>query len=757
MSRALASLTVGEVALWLRSVNLVVFAETFPGRHIDGSELVEIEELDEVIEEFGDCGGSKLKLKKLFKLIVAAKAEGIGAAVFAPASVVESAAAPAPAPSAPAAPEVAPTPQVEKAEAPPAAGPPDSPPSQPDTPTSPPVAAAPAIEMKEDTFPDAPPGRVKAEASAEAGSAGPDPSPPPGGRKKVGPPPGKRKARKSRAARPSLVNAKRSSGRAPPGRGPLPPPSAAEARKAANRPKRRTMGGGNQFDVVAVKIFGAKLVEVKRNKFHVYHMKVTLRNRSEYLLERQFAHFKSMYKAYCVEVDELPLFAFPKSKHSGKRFTDRTVAKRIFALQCMMAKIIKRALKKLVPPVCVANFLGLPELEKNLEKTAMRKAKRQSLVGNMEHEFIVSNDFRKKRLGAEIEADKASGRVFVVSTTPDSGGKLRVGDELVSIESELVLGMVIDRVRATLATKARESGVVSMRFKRSGGGGGPSKKKAIMSADAAWGDAPLEEEPSTRLGGDGTDGLPIGWELMNVTHKGADRPLYVNHNKRHTQWEPPSTEDFAVDLDGADLAVSEKDVKCDIKLTTEDEAAFSAGSQAADSDDEDDGDSDEETVAEEAYMMPSARDADEILIAGDSSAAAAMALSGGAQADGIGDRNAAFFRAQKAAKADMAVRRRCPAVPCTLRFAGTYSPLARHRARHSLPPPTDRQPLSRDACRRRLKRQRRRSSPRCRKRSARRSSRKSKSRRSTRRTSAYTLSILPRLERSSARGACFKP
>lgn len=683
MSRPLASLSVEEVAVWLRSVNLAAFAESFPGRHIDGSELVEIEELDEVLEEFADCGGSRLKLKKLFKLIVTAKAGGVEAAVFAPAAVVCEA-APAPAPEAPAVPAAAPTPPDEKADSPqpPAvdceaapAPAPEAPAVHAAAPTPPdekadkhaPTVAAPALalETKDDTFPDAPlggspPSRYPAEPPGRNNASPRDvvaPPPPPGAKRKVGPPPGKKKPRKSRAARPSLVNAQPMSppSRGPSGRGPM-PPTARQASKAANRPKRRTMGGGNQFDVVSVKIFGAKLVEAGRKKFHVYHIKVSLRNRSEYLLQRQFAHFKSMYKEYCADVGELPLFEFPKSKRAGKRFTDRTVAKRIFALQCMMTKIIKQFVtRKRALPMCIGNFLGLTDLEKNLEKTAMRKAKRQSLIGNMEHEFILSNDFRKKRLGAEIEADKTSGRVFVVHTTADSGGKLRVGDELVSIESEPVLGMVIDRVRATLSKKARENGVVSMRFKRSGGGGGAAaKKKAIMSADAAWGDVPVE--PSARLGGDGTDGLPVGWELMNVTHKGAERPLYINHSKRHTQWEPPSMENFAADLDGADLEVSEKDVKCDIKLTAEDEVAFNAGGEGADSDDADDGASDEETVAEEEYMMPSARDADEILIAGDSSAAAAMALAGGAQADGIGDRNAAFFRAQKAAKADMAVR-----------------------------------------------------------------------------------------------------
>ena len=62
-------------------------------------------------------------------------------------------------------------------------------------------------------------------------------------------------------------------------------------------------------------------------------------------------------------------------------------------------------------------------------------------------------------------------------------------------------------------------------------------------------------------------------------------------------------------------------------------------------------------VANEVYMMPGHDAAeDEILIAGDSSTAASHAIAGGNQADGIDARNAAFFRAQKASKADMAVR-----------------------------------------------------------------------------------------------------
>lgn len=62
-------------------------------------------------------------------------------------------------------------------------------------------------------------------------------------------------------------------------------------------------------------------------------------------------------------------------------------------------------------------------------------------------------------------------------------------------------------------------------------------------------------------------------------------------------------------------------------------------------------------IANEVYTMPGHDAAeDEILIAGDSSTAASHAIAGGNQADGIDARNAAFFRAQKASKADMAVR-----------------------------------------------------------------------------------------------------
>tara|TARA_B110001452_G_scaffold230284_1_gene206570 strand:- start:76 stop:543 length:468 start_codon:yes stop_codon:yes gene_type:complete len=125
-------------------------------------------------------------------------------------------------------------------------------------------------------------------------------------------------------------------------------------------------------------------------------------------------------------------------------------------------------------------------------------------------------------------------------------------------------------------------------------------KSAWAAADSLWGDEPSEPAAPAPLGSDGSDGLPVGWELRTVQHKGADRPLYIDHNRRHTQWAPPADCDFARDLDGDDLTITEGDFRSDVKMTAEDEAALKgameAGDVPVDDDDDDSDDESEETV-----------------------------------------------------------------------------------------------------------------------------------------------------------------
>lgn len=458
-NRPLTSLSVEETATWLRSVNLVVFADAFPARHVDGSELHEVETLDELVEEFPGLG-SKLKLKKLLKCILTAKAEGVPLT-----ALVVASAAPAASPAPVGAPAGAPPGAKKKKKEEGSALPPGRV-----------IAAAkglPPGRPATKTARGLPPGKVKttkASSSAPPGArkAVPPPGAPPSGSPPPGAPPSAATSSAAKAAAAAAAVAAEVAAGAPP-----------SSVSVSNRPKRRTMGGGNQFDVKQVKIFGAKLVTKGRFvKFHLYHTRVTLRNGSQYLLERQFGHFKTFYSEYTSELGELPGFTFPRGKHAGKRFTDRTVAKRILKLQIMMNRIVARALKRLTPPLALRKLLELENLEGHLESTAMHKAKRKSLAGGMEHEFVITNDFRKKRLGAEIESDKQSGRVFVVKAA--EGSSLRLGDELVSIESEIVQGMAIDRVRALLATNAKKRGIVTMRFKRSASGKNKVMRKGAV-------------------------------------------------------------------------------------------------------------------------------------------------------------------------------------------------------------------------------------------------------------------------------------